>query len=219
MTPGDAMTTSTLGVAIFARAPVPGEAKTRLIPLLGAEGAARLQEQLIGAALAKATAVQGAACTLWVAGDLSHARVRAAAARHAVPIEPQRGADLGARMLGAMTHTLAQQSGCLLIGTDCPALTTQHLEQAADALATHDVVLGPADDGGYVLIGLRQPRADLFDGIAWGTAEVLQSTRARIARAHLRAWELPSLPDLDTPADYRQAQARGWLAALPQAHT
>ncbi len=213
---GDAMT-STLGIAIFAKAPVPGEAKTRLIPLLGAEGAARLQAQLLEAALAKSTAVPGAVCTLWVAGDLQHPEVRRAATRHGVAIEPQRGADLGARMHAAMMHTLAQQVRCVLIGTDCPALTARHLEQAASALVTHDVVLGPAADGGYVLIGLKQPCPDLFDGIAWGSADVLRATRERIARAGLHVFELPSLPDLDTPADYRAAQAQGWLPALPEA--
>ncbi len=209
--------TGALGIAIFAKAPVAGEAKTRLVPLLGAAGAARLQAHLIDTALAKSTAVAEAECTLWVAGDLQHPVVQAAAARHGVALEAQRGADLGARMHAAMAHTLARQARCLLIGTDCPALTTQHLEQAADALATHDVVLGPADDGGYVLIGLRQPRADLFDGIAWGGADVLQATRTRIARAGLRAFELPSLPDLDTPDDYRAAVAHGWLAPVPEA--
>jgi uncharacterized protein len=206
--PGDAG----LGIAIFARAPVPGAAKTRLIPLLGAEGAARLQAQLLHAALAKATAVSGAACTLWVAGDPALPAIVAAAARHRVPIEPQQGADLGARMHAAMAHTLATHARCLVIGTDCPALTTAHLLQAADALATHDAVLGPANDGGYVLIGLTQARPALFEDIAWGSASVLQATRARIAQAALRTFELAPLPDLDTPDDYRHARAQGWLA-------
>jgi rSAM/selenodomain-associated transferase 1 len=207
--------TPDLAIAVFAKAPVPGQAKTRLIPLLGADGAARLQAQLLDAALAKATAVGGAACTLWVAGALDHPAVAAAAARYAVAVQPQQGADLGARMHAAIAHTLgsarASIGNCLLIGTDCPALTTAHLAQAAAALATHDVVLGPADDGGYVLIGMRQPQATLFKDIAWGSSTVLQATRARIAVARLRVFELPSLPDLDTPEDFRHAQALGWV--------
>jgi rSAM/selenodomain-associated transferase 1 len=204
-----------LAIAVFAKAPVPGQAKTRLIPLLGADGAAHLQAQLLDAALAKATALAGAACTLWVAGALDHPAIATAAARYAVTLEAQHGADLGARMHAAIAHTLGSKrvgSGkCLLIGTDCPALTTAHLAQAAAALATHDVVLGPADDGGYVLIGMRQPQATLFKDIAWGSSTVLQATRARIASARLRVFELPSLPDLDTPEDFRHAQVLGWV--------
>jgi rSAM/selenodomain-associated transferase 1 len=200
-------------IAVFARAPVAGQAKTRLIPLLGAEGAAALQARLLQAALAKASALPGATCTLWAAGDADHPAITAVAAQRRIPVAAQVGDDLGQRMQHAMAVALSQHAGCLIIGTDCPALTTAHLAEAATALQTHDVVLGPAEDGGYVLIGLTRPRPDLFEGIAWGSSTVLAATRQRIGAAGLRLHELPALPDLDTPEDYRHAQAQGWLPA------
>jgi rSAM/selenodomain-associated transferase 1 len=130
-----------------------------------------------------------------------------------VQVHLQQGDDLGARMHAALAATLAAHppAGCLLIGTDCPALSPRDLQRAAAALAAHDVVLVPALDGGYVLIGLRRPQPALFDGIDWGTPAVLEATRARIAAAGLRAAELPPLPDLDTAADYHAARAAGWI--------
>lgn len=204
----------TIGIAVFARAPVPGQAKTRLIPRLGADGAARLQARLIDATLATACALPAARCTLWVAGDAAHPALAAAAQRHQIEIRTQAGADLGARMHGAVAATLARPlPTCLVIGTDCPALGVAHLDEAAAALTRHDAVLGPAHDGGYVLIGLTRPQRALFEGIAWGTADVLEQTRARLRAAGLTWHELPVLPDLDTPQDYDEAVAHGWLAA------
>jgi rSAM/selenodomain-associated transferase 1 len=203
-----------LDIAVFARAPVPGEAKTRLIPRLGAEGAARLQQRLIESALEKSVALPGARVTLWVAGGADHPFVAACAQRVGVAVRTQQGPDLGARMLHAFADTLAPSRGerCLLIGTDCPALTVADLAMAAQALVTHDAVVQPADDGGYVLIGLRAAHARLFEGIEWGQPTVMQATRERMAQLGLRWCERPPLPDLDTPADYERALAAGWLA-------
>lgn len=191
-------------IAVFARAPQPGRVKTRLIPALGAHGAAALQAQLIGLTLAKACAVRQAAVTLWLA-DGAHE------APPGVTVARQQGEDLGARMLHAFRHTLASARACVLIGTDCPALAVTHLRAAFAALTAHDVVLAPAEDGGYVLIGLTAPQPTLFSGIRWGTSEVLAQTRAAIAAAGLRAAYLPTLPDLDTPQDLARARAAGWL--------
>lgn len=200
-------------IAVFARTPVAGQAKTRLIPLLGAKGAAQLQAHLLAAAVDKAAALPSAACSLWVAGDTGHPAITTAATRHCIPVEAQVGDDLGQRMHHAMGVALSRHAGCLIIGTDCPALTTAHLVKAAAALQSHDVVLGPAEDGGYVLIGLTRPRPELFAGIAWGSSTVLAATQRRIRDAGLRLYQLPPLPDLDTPDDYRHAQAQGWLPA------
>ncbi|MCA3227671.1 MAG: TIGR04282 family arsenosugar biosynthesis glycosyltransferase, partial [Burkholderiales bacterium] len=147
--------------------------------------------------------------------DAAHPSVVAAARHHGVTVLPQQGADLGARMAHAAAHALAAPgvAAALVIGTDCPALRTAHLEQAAAALARHPVVLVPAEDGGYVLLGLRAPQPALFEGVAWGGPQVLAATRQRIAAAGLRHVELPALPDLDTPADYQDALARGWIVA------
>jgi uncharacterized protein len=205
----------TTPIAVFARAPVAGAVKTRLIPLLGAEGALALHRQLVESTLFRARDAALGEVTLWIAGDAGHPEVLACARRQRVRLATQQGTDLGARMHAALAVTLAAQPGrgCLLIGTDCPALTPAHLQHAAAALATHDVVLTPAHDGGYVLVGLRAPQPALFDGIAWGGSDVLAATRARIAAAGLRCAELAALPDLDTAADYHAALAAGWIAA------
>lgn len=194
-------------LAIFARAPQPGQAKTRLIPLLGAEGAARLQARLIELALAKAATLPDCATTLWLDGDPA---LLPPAAR-AVPRHTQRGTDLGERMADAFARTLRTTRRMVLIGTDCPALTPADLHAAFAALATHEVVVQPALDGGYVLIGLTAPQPQLFAGIHWGSDEVLAATRERIAALGLRAALLDPRPDLDTPEDYMHATARGWL--------
>lgn len=193
---------------MFARAPVAGAAKTRLIPLLGAHGAAQLQARLIETALAKARAVPDCAVTLWLAGEAS---ALPASARGGTAIELQHGADLGERMAHAFARSLARSRRVLLIGTDCPALTRIDLLAAFAALEAHDVVLQPAEDGGYVLIGLRAPQPGLFDGIAWGGPTVLEGTRQRSAQLGLREATLPALPDLDTPQDYARAVTAGWL--------
>jgi glycosyltransferase A (GT-A) superfamily protein (DUF2064 family) len=95
----------------------------------------------------------------------------------------------------------------MVIGTDCPALTADHLRGAASALADHDVVLVPAEDGGYVLIGMRAPQPGLFSDMVWGTETVLAETRARIARLGLTSCELETLWDVDRPEDLARLSA------------
>jgi rSAM/selenodomain-associated transferase 1 len=200
-------------IAVFARAPVPGQVKTRLQPALGAEGALALHRQLVESTLFRARDAALGAVTLWVDGDPDLPEVVACVKRQRVGLQVQRGADLGARMHTALSHEIAADpQGSLLIGCDCPALTSSRLRECAAALASHDAVLIPALDGGYVLIGLRQPQAALFDDIRWGSDSVLVATRERIAAAGLRCAEFAPLPDLDTPDDYRAALAAGWIS-------
>jgi len=193
-------------IAVFAKAPQAGLTKTRLIPVLGADGAAALQARLVEHALAKARAVDGAEVSLWLAGDASRYAIESQASW-----APQEGDDLGARMSHAFVVTLARARACVLIGTDCPALEPEHLRRAFEELERNDVVVIPAEDGGYVLIGLKTPQPSLFENIAWGGPTVMQATRARIDAAGLRAAYLAPLPDLDTPADLARARAAGWL--------
>jgi glycosyltransferase A (GT-A) superfamily protein (DUF2064 family) len=116
-------------------------------------------------------------------------------------------------MHGAFLATLVRSRACVLIGTDCPALQPAHLLRAFTELEEHDVVIVPAEDGGYVLVALKAPQPQLFEGIEWGGPTVLQATLARIDAARLRAVLLPPLPDLDTPADLERARREGWLPA------
>jgi rSAM/selenodomain-associated transferase 2/rSAM/selenodomain-associated transferase 1 len=194
-------------VAVLAKAPVPGLAKTRLAPLLGTAGAARAQRDFTLATLATARAASTGPFTLWCAPDAGHRFFRALAACRGVSLRAQPAGDLGARMGGIVAAHFAstlRAQPVLLIGTDCPVLAPAHLQQAADALREHDAVLIPAEDGGYVLIGLRRPLPGVFDGVDWSTARVLDQTRDRLRAAGARWQELPALWDVDEPADWRR---------------
>jgi uncharacterized protein len=189
---------------VFAKAPVAGQAKTRLIPALGAEGAAALAARLLQHALAQGAAAGFGAVELCAAPDGTHPALVAAAHEHGVTLTVQGDGDLGARMQRALSRRLATHARVLLIGTDAPALDTPVLRAAAAALATHDAVFVPALDGGYALVGLaRRPEAPvrLFDGIAWSTPQVMALTRERLAELGLRTALLAPLPDIDEPAD------------------
>lgn len=186
-------------IAIFARAPQPGATKTRLIPALGAAGAARLQRRLILNAIHNAIRIGSANITLWCAPDTQHHFFRALHTHCGANVCSQSGSDLGARM----AHAFAVHGGpMLLIGTDCPALQTAHLARAAGLLRNgNDAVFIPAEDGGYVLVGLRQPQPGLFENIGWGSEQVMAQTRDRLARLGLRWTEPLTLWDVDRPAD------------------
>jgi rSAM/selenodomain-associated transferase 1 len=196
-------------VIVMARAAVPGAAKTRLVPALGPERAAALQRHLTELALRRVQAA-GAAAELWIAGVIDAAtRELAAACRAELRQQPE--GDLGDRMLAALTDAQRQGRPGLLIGTDCPAQQPSDLEQAWQLLESHDVVLQPALDGGYVLIGMVAPQPTLFRGIDWGSDTVLAQTRSRCAALALRCAEFHPLPDLDRPDDMALALARGWI--------
>ena len=196
-------------VAILARAAVPGAAKTRLVPRIGFERAAALQAHLTELALQRVRDA-GAACRLWIAGPIDSATCRLADS-YGVELRVQPEGDLGDRMLAALLDAQARGLRGLVIGTDCPAQRPEHLVEACRLLETHDVVLQPALDGGYVLIGATAAHAELFRDIRWGSDTVLAATRARCAALGCRCAELQPLPDLDRPDDMDLALARGWI--------
>src|SRR5690349_1288683 len=152
-------------VAVFAKAPVPGQVKTRLVPLLGAEGAARLHEELVLRSLGVAADAGIGGVELWCAPDSAHPFFSRCAARFGARLRDQRGVDLGSRMAEAFRAALCDNAALVLIGSDCPTLTPQSLRDAASALESNDAVLAPAEDGGYVLVGLSGPDHGIFDGI------------------------------------------------------
>jgi rSAM/selenodomain-associated transferase 1 len=200
-----------VAVAILAKAPLPGFAKTRLSPLLGADGAAALQGRLIERAVDTARAADIGPVTLWAAPDQDHPAFQTLAALFGVALARQPDGDLGARMLAAIA---AARGPALVIGTDCPALRPAHLRAAADALSGGiDVVTIPVEDGGYALIGMREPRSSLFSDMPWSTAGVMAETRRRLGRSSL-SWREPArLWDVDLPADVERLQREG-LASL-----
>lgn len=183
-------------IAVLAKAPVPGRVKTRLIPAIGAHAAAVLQERLTTKAVATALAARLGPVTLWCAPGPGHTSFRELGLRDRIVLRRQPDGNLGTRMLAAMDG-----GPTLVIGADCPALTAEYLRAAADALHQTDVVLIPAEDGGYVLIGTRAPQPALFENIAWGSSTVAAQTRARIASAGLALAAFAPLWDVDTEDD------------------
>jgi len=198
-------------VAVFAKAPVAGHVKTRLASVLGAEGAAQLHANLVRHAVFTAMLAGVGRVELWCAPDEKHPFFAECASEMGARLHGQRGEDLGARMSHAFEDAFAAGRHLVLIGSDCPALTAMDIERAAIALASHDAVITPAEDGGYVLIGLSRRIAGLFGGIEWGSASVMDATRERLRAAGARSRELPTLWDVDRPEDYARLQREGLL--------
>ncbi len=240
-------------IAVMAKAPIAGLAKTRLIRLVGPAGAARVQRGFVLRTLATAMAAQPGLLTLSCAPDRNQrffralrrsarwpklhftsqtqgdigARMAAVFAEHAarvathapdrVPLQqltsqqpPQRCADRAERLVSPLSHGLHPKP-LLLIGSDCPVLTSSYLKAAADALQRGaDAVFGPVEDGGYMLVGLRDPSAaahlQLFEGIDWSTGRVMAQSRDRLRKAQADWHELPLLWDVDEPADWLRWQ-------------
>lgn len=140
---------------------------------------------------------------LWCAPDTLDPFFKDCAGEFGLDLRDQGGGDLGMRMAGALEAALAQRASALLIGSDCPALSAQYLrDAAAECGGGKHAVFGPAEDGGYALIGLsRAPPAALFENMEWGTATVMQQTRLRLERLGWRWVELPALWDVDRPED------------------
>jgi len=206
------MTAADTAVIVFAKAPEPGAVKTRLVPVLGAEGAAALHAKLVKRALETLRAASFKRAELHCAPGIDDPFFRFCAGHYGFPLRSQVAGDLGARMFSAFDQALATHAHVVLIGTDCPALTARHLRQAERTLRDGtDAVFVPCEDGGYALIGLRRVDATLFDGIAWGGGRVMSETRARLKQLGWRWRELDTLWDVDRPEDYQRLLDSGLL--------
>lgn len=194
-------------LVMFAKAPIPGQVKTRLSPALTEDEAATLHGSFVLDTLERTKAAAGKfklpidrflAC----APSSSHVFFRIMEARHGVALLDQQGDDLGARMHQVFASLFAQgyQRVCL-VGTDVPSLPLTHYRDAVEALMRHDLVIGPASDGGYYLIGLTQPRPDLFTSIPWSTDHVMALTQQKAVGAGLKIALLPTWSDVDTIDD------------------
>jgi rSAM/selenodomain-associated transferase 1 len=188
---------------IFTRYPEPGKTKTRLIPVLGPEGAVQLHRQMVDSTLTWARQLKNnSAMSLEVrceGGD--EYKIRQWLGPD-IPCCPQGDGDLGARMAQAFHEAFsAGMARVIIVGTDVPGLTGDLVQRAFEALTDNDVVLGPAKDGGYYLIGLRKPIPHLFGSIPWGTGEVLPQTLRIAADLNLRVFLLEPLDDVDRPGD------------------
>lgn len=199
---------------IFAKAPVPGRVKTRLAGRLGTRGAAALYQKLLHRTLRIAHRARLCPIELWCAPDARHGFFVACRREYGITLRRQCAGDLGRRMNHALNQTLAAGHPAVLIGGDCASLGEAELRTAFGLLAAgHEAVLGPAADGGYVLIGLNRPCPALFRGIAWSTPTVLAATRRRLRRAGMNWAELPPGWDVDAPADLRRLRRSSSPAA------
>lgn len=223
---------------LFSRAPVAGQTKTRLAATIGPEAACRLHAHCLNDLIAvcaafsaangmasNPAAATGAAviCHLFLTPPGSETVFANAGVE--VPasfrIHAQQGEDLGARMAGAFAEVLGAAgpgARALLFGSDLPLLDGSHLEQALAALDGADVVLGPTEDGGYYLVGMKAPQPALFDLAAWGGGEVLAATEERAREAGLATARIDTLPDLDTEADLARVRAHPLFRELSGRH-
>ena len=199
-------------IGVMARLPEPGRVKTRLIPAVGPEGACRVHERLLGHTLAVVRDC-GLPARLFVTGNGSLPADLAEAWTGGV--FPQDSGGLDRRMQAALMRMHDEAECVVLVGSDCPVLTPGYLHQALAALDDHDFVLGPAEDGGYVLIGSRQPSfwsgSTMLAEVEMGTSRAMAQTQAVLEQAGSLAL-LPRLWDLDEPRDLDRAcrELRGW---------
>ena len=188
---------------VFAKEPVPFAVKSRLAACIGGERAASVYAELTALTLRNAADARRAGIVadveLWCAADTTTAYFRGLSEAFSVSLHRQCEGDLGARMAHAIESALGRSAAAILIGTDCAVLDTAYLAQAAAALATHDAVLGPAEDGGYVLVGARRPIA--FPAVRWSTPHAFADTAAAFARANVLTAVLPVSWDIDEPDD------------------
>ena len=196
-------------IIIFAKFPAQGMAKTRLQPALGIEGAAKMARRLLLHSIEQAVAT-GFAVELCVSPAPTDPCWQALDLPDSLQWSAQADGDLGLRMLTASQQALARFEQVILIGTDCPSLTANRIQQAAQQLETKDSVMISAFDGGYVLFGFKQVAARLFSTIEWSTASVARITQQRLAELSWSVALLEPLPDIDEPEDL-QYLPEGWL--------
>ena len=201
-------------VVIMAKLPVPGRTKTRLCPPLTSAQAGELSEALLKDTVGLVSSLPGIEMTVAVSPSSAVDEMR-----HLLPgcarVFAVEGASLGDCLSGAMGRLFAEGlARVVALNADSPTLPAAYLEQAAELLESNDVVLGPAEDGGYYLIGLRRPEPRLFEGIAWSTNQVASQTLARAADLGLTVARLPAWYDVDTPAELERLRME--LVTQPQ---
>ena len=179
----------------FAKAPIEGRVKTRMQPVLSTAESVLLHKGLVDHQWRVLRESALASAELWVSEadpffGLSFGRVHL-----------QQGESLGDRMAAMFAEATTRASGVVLVGSDCPLIDSDYLRQALEGLQQHDLVIGPASDGGYVLIGMCSPHPEIFEGVEWGSGSVYQQTVAQIEKANLNWLALSELPDIDRPED------------------
>ena len=190
-------------IQVFCKAPIAGQVKTRLIPDLNVQQAVDVHIELTRRILSLLSDSLLCPIQLWCSPDSSHPFFNDCLDDYQLSLHQQQGDDLGQRMDHAISTALEHASKVLLVGCDCPSLTVSDFEYAIKALQTpQDIVLAPAEDGGYVMIGMTEPYPEIFSNMTWGDSTVLQTSRQRIEQAGLKInetrqqWDIDSFDDL-----------------------
>ncbi len=192
-------------ILLFAKAPVEGNVNTRLIPDIGVQAATKLQYDLIHQRLLMLAKADLSALHLMCAPDTQDECFLRCKQQYPITLIEQSGCDIGARMLNAVKTGLLHYKYCIVIGTDAPALDEEIIKQAIDVLqAGTEVVFVPAEDGGYVLVGLQQAYDFLFQEISWGSAEVMQQSKNKLDENNISYKELATCWDIDRLEDYQR---------------
>lgn len=203
------MKTDDCVLIIFTKAPVPGRVNTRLIPALGEDVAKELYLELLRRTLATAASSDINNVRLYCTPDIDHPQLVELAKEFGMSLHPQRGRNLGERMDNALHGILRDQKAAVLAGCDIPELGTEDLAAACEQLCSgRDAVLGPAEDGGFYLIGLSRECRGLFENIEWGQGDVLAEMRRRLQRLGMNVFELPEHWDVDRPRDVARYRRR-----------
>lgn len=190
-------------IQIFCKAPIAGKAKTRLMPELTADQAAKVHQQLTYQTLKWLTASQLCPIQLWCTPCLDHPFFIEMVTTFSLSLHLQSSGDLGERMYHALHLAGKENQQTLLMGCDCVSLSKKELTHAIEALITDvDIVLAPAEDGGYCLVGVNDAEKKVFDDISWGTDQVMRQTREQINQLKLKCLELNTQWDVDFYADY-----------------
>jgi len=194
-------------ILVFAKAPIEGKVKTRLASSIGDEAALRFHVQMLERTLEMVCKYKLARVELHVSGNPEHPLIQSLAKQYGIRVRLQQGGDLGERMYHALEQSLHGSRYCVLIGTDCPAMNVDYLANALTALVRgQDAVLGPAEDGGYVLIGVQRLSRDWFSDIAWGSRNVFEQSRQKIMAKGAQLEELQTLWDVDQITDFQRWQ-------------
>jgi len=195
-------------LVVFAKAPEPGRVKTRLIPALGAQGAADLAGALLRDTLNELQGLPDVDLLLATCGDRAVlGQSLENDPRAGIPRMDQGGGDLGQRLERCLSAALEHADAVFAVGADAPGLSQARVTLALEFLARHDAVLGPAEDGGFYLLGLRRVPPGVLADLPWGTRDTCRATRARLEGLAFEVQSLPALFDVDRPEDLVQLEA------------
>jgi uncharacterized protein len=196
-------------ILVFSKAPVVGQVNTRLVPYITAEQAASLHEELTHDRLRMCTSTGLFDVQLWCSPDTDHPFFSDCRQRYGVRLHTQTGNDFGERMSAALQKMLGRYKKVIIIGTDAPALEIDTIEAVVNELEHRDIVLVPAEDGGYVLLAASKHHQDLLVDVPWGTESVLANTVRNIGRLGLSYSLLGECWDVDRPEDLERY--KNWL--------